>query len=213
MPFEALAQIDLSEEWQITPITDGNYFRFVYRNNSGFSYLAVAQARMGNDGLELFGSFRFFLKGQGADVAELEIPRVFTTGQRRLAVRGVGAARTATVKSLDLLIEETTIMILNPSGTTTKEKPTAFLQSDNANREMVPANADRNGGIIFNKGTKALWVGLGVNAEKSSPQKILPGGQMDIPNGYTGVINGLFDAADVTPNNTSRAIVIEMIAS
>jgi hypothetical protein len=213
MPFEALAQINLSEEWQITPITDGNYFRFVYRNNSGFSYLAVAQARMGNDGLELFGSFRFALKGQGADVAELEIPRVFTTGQRCIAVRGVGPARTQTVKSLDLLIQETTVMILNPSGTTTKEKVSNFLQSDNANREMVPANAERNGGTIWNKGTKAMWIGLGVNAEKSSPQKILPGGQMEIPNGYTGVINGMFDAADVTPNNTSKAIVVEMVAN
>lgn len=213
MPFSTLAQINLSEEWQITPITEGNYFRFVYRNNAGFSYLAVAQARMGDDGLELFGSFRFFLKGQGADVAELEIPRVFTTGQRRLAVRGVGAARTTTAKSLDLLIEETRMNIINPAGATTKEKQTQFLQSDAANREMVPANADRNGGIIHNKGTKALWIGLGVNAEKSSPNKILPGGQMSLPVGFTGVINGLFDAADATANNTSKAIVIEMVAS
>lgn len=213
MPFSALAQINLSEDWQQTPVTDGNYFRFVYRNNAGFSYLVVAQAQMGGDGLELFGSFRFALKGQGADVAQLEIPRVFSSGQRGIAVRGVGPARTQFTKSLDLLIEATSIMILNPSGSTTKEKPTNFLQSDNTSREMVPANADRNGGIIFNKGTKALWIGLGVNAEKSSPQKVLPGGQMDIPNGYTGVINGLFDAADVTPNNTSKAIVIEMVAS
>lgn len=213
MPFSTLARIDLSDDWQITPITEGNYFRFIYRNAAGFSYLVVAQAQVGNDGLELFGSFRFALKGQGADVAQLEIPRVFSPEQRCIAVRGVGPARTQSAKSLDLLIEATHIMILNPSGTTTKEKPTNFPQSDNANREMVPANADRNGGIIFNRGTKALWVGLGVPAEKSSQQKILPGGQMDIPNGYTGVINGIFDAADTTPNNTSRAVVIEMVAS
>jgi hypothetical protein len=213
MPFSPLAQIDLSEEWQITPVTEGNYFRFVYRNNSGFSYLAVAQAQVGDDGLELFGSFRFFLKGQGADIAELEIPRVFNPGKRCIAVRGVGPARTQAAKSLDLLIEATTIMIINPAGVTTKEKKTDFLQSDNASREMVPANLERNGGIIFNKGTKALWVGFGVNAEKSSPNKVLPGGQMDIPNGFTGVINGIFDAADATPNNSSKAIVEEMVAS
>ena len=58
MPFNPLAQIALSEDWQQTPFTDANYFRFVYRNNVGFSYLVVAQAQVGNDGLELFGSFR-----------------------------------------------------------------------------------------------------------------------------------------------------------
>jgi hypothetical protein len=213
MPFSPLAQIDLSEDWQITPVTEGNYFRFVYRNNAGFSYLAVAQAQVGNDGLELFGSFRFFLKGQGADIAELEIPRVFNSGQRCLAVRGVGQARTQAAKSLDLLIEATSIMILNPNGATTKEKVTNFLQSDNQGREMVPANSDRNGGIIFNKGTKALWVGFGVDADKNGALKILPGGQMDIPSGFTGLIKGIFDGADLSVNNTSKAIVVEMVAA
>jgi hypothetical protein len=210
MPFSPLAQIDLSEEWQITPVTEGNYFRFVYRNNSGFSYLAVAQAQVGDDGLELFGSFRFFLKGQGADIAELEIPRVFNPGKRCLAVRGVGPARTQAAKSLDLLVEETSMLIINPSGTTTKQKITDFLQTDANNREMVAANADRNGGTIFNKGSKAIWIGFGVNADKGSPNKILPGGQMDIPHGFTGAINGLFDALDASPS--AKAIVEEMVA-
>ncbi len=215
MPFSPLVELNLSFEWQVTPITDANYFRFVYRNNVGFSYLVLAQAQSGNDGLELFRAFRLNLTGQGADIAELEIPPVFNSSLRRLAVRGLGPSRSTTPKSLNLLIEATKIMIINPTGgvVTTKEKKTDFLQSDNANREMVGVNPDRNGGIIFNKGTKALWIGLGVNAEKSSPHKVLPGGQMGIPAGFTGVINGLFDAADVTPNNSSRAIVTEMVAA
>jgi hypothetical protein len=213
MPFDPLCTIAISEVWQVTPVTDANFFKFSYLNNSGYSYIVVAQAQVSDGKLELFNAFRFSLKGQSADIAELEDPRVFTPGQRCLAVRGVGSAHSQTPKSLDLLIQETTVMILNPSGTTTKEKPTNFLQSDNTSREMVPANADRNGGIIFNKGTKALWIAFGVPAEKSSVQKVLPGGQMDIPNGYTGVINGIFDAADTTPNNTSKAVVVEMVAS
>jgi hypothetical protein len=215
MPFSPLVELQLSSEWQITPITDANYFRFVYRENVGYSYLVVAQAQEGTAGLELFRAFRLNLTGQGADIAELVIPPVFIPSQRRLAVRGLGPARSTTPKSLNLLIEATQIMIINPTGgvVTTKEKKTDFLQSDNANREMVPANADRNGGIIFNKGTKSLWIGMGVNAEKSSPNKILPGGQMEIPAGFTGVINGIFDAADTAVGNTSKAIVEEMVAS
>jgi hypothetical protein len=109
---------------------------------------------------------------------------------------------------IEILRQQT--MIINPPGTTTKEKKTDFLQSDNANREMVPANADRNGGNIFNRGSKALWVGFGVNAEKSSPQKVMPGGQIEIQEGFTGPIFGIFDVADPSPN--AKAIVVEMVA-
>jgi hypothetical protein len=212
MPFNPLASLALSDLWQVTPVTDGNYFKFGYTNNQGYSYLVVAQAQVGDDGLELFGTFRFALKGQGADVAELEIPRVFDPGRRCLAVRGIGA-RNQPAKSLNLTIEATRMNIINPAGATTKEKQTAFAQSDNQSREMVPANPDRNGGIIHNRGTKALWIGMGINAEKSSPNRIQPGGQMSIPAGFTGVINGIFDAADTAPGNSSKAIVIEMVAS
>jgi hypothetical protein len=213
MPFSPLVEIQLSSEWQITPITNANYFRFVYRENVGYSYIVVAQAQEGTAGLELFRAFRLNLTGQGADIAELAIPPVFVPSQRRLAVRGLGPARSTTPKSLNLLIEATSIMILNPNGATTKEKVTNFLQSDNQGREMVPANSDRNGGIIFNKGTKALWVGFGVDADKNGALKILPGGQMDIPSGFTGLIKGIFDSADLSVNNTSKAIVVEMVAA
>jgi hypothetical protein len=37
MPFSPLVELQLSSEWQITPITDANYFRFVYRENVGYS--------------------------------------------------------------------------------------------------------------------------------------------------------------------------------
>jgi hypothetical protein len=112
------------------------------------------------------------------------------------------------VMQIETLRQE--MAVFNPPNNTTKEKRTDFLQTDATNREMVPANADRNGGIIFNLGTKNLWIGFGVNAEKTSPNKILPGGQMDIPEGFVGVINGLFDAANPAP--TAKAIVEEMVA-
>jgi hypothetical protein len=210
MPFDPLCTIAISEVWQVTPVTDANFFKFSYLNNSGYSYIVVAQAQVSDGKLELFSAFRFSLKGQSADIAELEDPRVFTPGQRCLAVRGVGPAHSQTPKSLNLLVEQTTMLIINPNGATTRQKLTDFLQTDAANREMVGSNPDRNGGTIFNKGSKALWVTFGVAADKGSPNKILPGGQMDIPHGYTGTINGIFDALDVSPN--AKAIIEEMVA-
>jgi hypothetical protein len=210
MPFSPLCTISLTENWQLTPITTANYFRLKYDANFGFGNVILAQAQVSQSGLELLGTFRFSLKGQAADIAQLEVPQIFDPALRCLAIRGIGP-RNQPGKILTLTIEENH-MILNPSGgvQTSREKKTDFLPSDNASREMVPANADRNGGIIFNKTTKPLWIGFGVNAEKSSPHKILANGQMDITAGYTGTINGIFESADVTPG--SKAIVMEMVA-
>jgi hypothetical protein len=105
------------------------------------------------------------------------------------------------------------IMLLNPGSgnATTSSLTSQFLQTDAISRVMVAANADRNGGLIYNKGSKALWVGFGVTAEKSSPNKVLPGGVLDIPSGFIGVINGIFEAADAAV--TAKAQIVEMIGA
>jgi hypothetical protein len=209
MPFNPLASLLLTEDWQTTPPTAANFFRFKYDANQGFSYLVVAQAQVSLDGsLELFGTFRFALKGQGSDVAELDIPRVFEPEQRRIAVRGLGS-RAQSGKSLSLSIEDTH-MISNPSGATSKEIFKELQQADALSRELSPANPNRNGGLVFNKGSKALWIGFGIAAEKASPNKVVPGGLMDIPNGFTGPINIIFDAADANLN--MKAVSQEMVA-
>jgi hypothetical protein len=209
MPFSPLCEISLTESWQVTPVSTANYFRLRYDANLGFSNVVLAQAQVSQDGLELFGTFRFSLKGQSSDVTDLEIPKVFIPEQRRLAVRGLGP-RNQPGKTLTLIIEEAT-MILNPSGTaTTKEAFKELQQADALSRELCPANANRNGGMIFNQGSKTLWVGFGAAAEKSSPNKILPGGLMDIPNGFTGPIFIIFDAADT--NLTKKAVAQELVS-
>ena len=101
-------------------------------------------------------------------------------------------------------------MISNPSGATSKEIFKELQQADALSRELSAANPNRNGGLVFNKGSKALWIGFGVPAEKASPNKVVPGGLMDIPNGFTGAINIIFDAADTNLN--MKAISQEMVA-
>jgi hypothetical protein len=109
------------------------------------------------------------------------------------------------------LVLEANSMIINPPAQTSTQQTFVFLPTDAVSRQMAAANADRNGGFIYNKTTKNLYVGYGVTAEKSSPNKIAPGGQMDIPEGFVGVINGIFEAVDLAPS--SKAQIIEMIAA
>ena len=213
MPFSPLIELPLSLEWQITPITDANYFRFVYRENVGYSYLVVAQARTGTEGLELFRAFRLNLTGQGADIADLEIPPVFLPTQRRLAVRGLGPARSTSPKSLNLLIEATRMNIITPAGSnTTSSVKTEFKQDVATALEVLGANGIRNGGTILNKGTKKLYLNFGSVADKGSHIIVAPGGNADIQANYIGPVSAIWDAVDATPGNSSKAVFIEFVA-
>ena len=78
--------------------------------------------------------------------------------------------------------------------------------------EAVASNLNRNGGLIQNRGTKRLFVAFGSVADKGSPLVVAVGGNMDIPNDYTGAISVIWDAIDATPNNSSKAIITEFVA-
>jgi hypothetical protein len=212
MPFSPLAVFSLSEEWQVTPVTAGNYFRFTCSDNIGFTYLLVAQAQVGDSGLiELFESRRFPITVGVAFLDQLISPPVISPEARRLAVRGL-APRSVQAPTLTLDIEASFNMIINPAGSTNEEKWTDFAPIDNLSRQIVAANANRNGGLIENRASKTLYIGLGVAADRNSPQKLAPGGRMDIPNGFVGAINGIFSAADLSPN-APKAVLLEYVSA
>jgi hypothetical protein len=211
MPFSPLATIALTETWQVTPVTGGNYFRFTCSENVGFTYLLVAQAQVGNSGLiELFESRRFPITVGVAFLDQLISPPVISPEARRLAVRGL-APRSVQAPTLTLDIEASFNMIVNPAGSTNEEKWTDFSQVDGLSRQIVGANASRNGGLLENRGSKTLWIGLGVAADKNSPQKIAVGGRMDIPAGFVGPIFGIFGAADASP--AAKAVLLEYVSA
>jgi hypothetical protein len=213
MPFESFASIEISQAWQVTEPTEANFFRLRYQGNQGFSYLVIAQAQMGADGLELFESRRFPVRGE-IDVLRSDIPPVFDPVARRLAVRGV-APKSAKTPNLTLIIEASQMIVLNPtSGQTSQLKETIFKQDAQATTAIdIAANSSRNGGVIFNRGNKRLFVGLGFTADAGSPFALNPGGQMPIENGFTGRISLLFQAVDPDQvTNKTLALVEEFVA-
>jgi hypothetical protein len=209
MPFESFASIEISPIWQITEPTEANFFRLRYQGNQGFSYLVIAQAQMGTDGLELFESRRFPVRGE-IDVLRLDIPPVFDPVARRLAVRGV-VPKSAKTPNLTLIIEASQMIISNPqSGQTSQLKETVFKQDAQSTTALeIPANPSRNGGIIMNRGSKRLFVGMGFTADAGSPFSLAPGGQMEIENGFTGKISLLFQAADPDQTTTKTLALVE----
>ena len=166
---------------------------------------------MGNDSsLELFGTFRFNLRGQGADIAELEIPRIFLPEHRRLAVRGIGA-RNQPNKSLTLTIGETNMIPLNPSSVATTHVRSTFSQGVNVATEVLPASLTRSGGAILNTGTSPLAYGLGSDPDVNGEMVLAPGGRMELDPTFKGAIKLQWRTPDATPNTTKKAVIFEFV--
>lgn len=67
--------------------------------------------------------------------------------------------------------------------------------------QLIAAASDRGcGGNVFNKSVANLWVSLGATAATTaSPSiEILAGQYMTIPEGYSGAIQGIWDATDAS---------------
>jgi hypothetical protein len=215
MPFDSFASIEIALDWKVTEPTQANFFRLRYQGNQGFSYLVIAQAQMGADGsLELFESRRFPV-GRQIDILRSDIPPIFDPAARRLAVRGV-APKSAKAPNLTLNIEASFMHVINPSQNATTQTRQTDVKQDAASAAaaiVIPANQARNGGVIFNKGNRNLFVGMGFTADSSSPFVVRPAGQISIEPGFVGEISVLFAAADANQvANKTVAQVIELVA-
>jgi hypothetical protein len=211
MPFSPLFELPISPDWQVSEPTTANYFRLHYLENQGFSYLLIAQAQVGTDGLELFESRRFPIRTE-IDLLKLEIPPIFNPDARRIAVRGL-APKSARNPTLTLKLEAQFMAIINPSNLPTTQIKQTEVKQDSVTATEIPANQNRNSGIIMNKGNKRLFVGFGFAADSGSPFVLQPGGNMDFPTGFTGTISILWSALD--PNqvvNKSICFVDEFVA-
>lgn len=74
--------------------------------------------------------------------------------------------------------------------------------------DLLAAQSTRRSASIFNNATTRLYLKLGTGASLTSFSAYLePGGYYEIPTAYTGVITGIWAAADAT----GKAMVTEMI--
>lgn len=81
----------------------------------------------------------------------------------------------------------------------TRKAPTATLANvagSASSVTLIAANADRLGATIFNDSTSALYVKFGSTASATSfVVKMQANDYYEIPNGYTGIITGIWDTA------------------
>ncbi len=79
------------------------------------------------------------------------------------------------------------------SGTST---PTT-VASSTSNTTILAANSNRKGGTIWNDSTANLFIEFGATATTSVfTAKLSAGGYYEVPFNYTGVISGIWSAAN-----------------
>jgi len=84
-------------------------------------------------------------------------------------------------------------VVSSPSATGT----TTSIASSITNVTLLVSNTSRKGATIFNDGTKTLSVKLGATASATSfAAQITARGYYEVPFGYTGIIDGIWDVAN-----------------
>lgn len=95
-----------------------------------------------------------------------------------------------------------------PEVTTAEKKSSTGTHSNTtssaSNQTLLASNASRLGATVFNDADKDLYLKLGATASTSSfTIKVATDGYYEVPYGYTGIIDGLWDTS---PTGSARVV-------
>jgi hypothetical protein len=194
--WELLVSLEITKDWQFTPICDGLFFRFRYVSVQNFSHILVAQAQL-DDELEFFGQQRLQVKS-ALDI--LEIPAPFFFAARRLAIRGfeIKSPRYEP-PSLTLQIEVNTMPFSSdPGSQSSNAGTTTTVAASITSVSLLTANSSRKGLTVYNNSALAtLYVGFGATASTTNfAVKIAPNTTWECPQDYDGPLSGIWSVAN-----------------
>ena len=110
-------------------------------------------------------------------------------------------------------VDATSPLPVSTSPTAATTAVTARVGLDESSTTLKALNAARRGLAIYNKSTANLYVKLGATANigvgtESYAVRLIADAYYEVPAGYTGVVDGIWDAADAT----GAALVTELSA-
>jgi hypothetical protein len=92
------------------------------------------------------------------------------------------------------LYNPTAVTVSNPTSSTSTPSTVSASTTSGA---LLAANSNRVGATIWNNSTANLFIDLDSAASTTDfSAKISPGGYYELPFRYTGVISGIWDAAN-----------------
>lgn len=191
-----LASLEITKDWQFTPVCDGTFFRFRYVSPQNYSHILVAQAQVGDE-LEFFDQQRLQVK-PALDILKFPYPVFFT--ERRLALRGVELKSPRNEPpSLTLQIEVNTMPFSSDPGfQSSTTGTTTTVAASTTSVPLLAPNANRKGLTVYNNSPLAtLFVGFGTTVTTSDfAVKISPSTTWECPQDYDGPLSGIWSAAN-----------------
>lgn len=191
MSWELLAEIDLLNEWQFTPVTDAEYFRV--RSSFPGQFATIFRQAQTPTAPEFWGQ-QSLIVAPDFLIFRFEPPPFFD--ERRLAVKR--ANRNDSLTTLEL--EVYPMGLYNPANVTitpvTSSTATAStVAASTTSVTILASNSSRKGATIQNNGTGTLYLEMGPTATTTSYlAPVYPGGYFELPFGYIGQISGIWSS-------------------
>jgi hypothetical protein len=214
--WQPLTTISLSQEWQFTPLTEAVYFRLRHTSNFGYIKGYFGQAYVGEDGkTDLFDISTIFpsTSGEIIKLFPLVVANQFCSRQLccRLTKQPFNPSSNWTIQVDYMPISQTDLFsaVNGSSGTANQTSITSVITPV----LILAANTNRRSFTIYNSSTKILYLKLGAYVTGATQSQaiadsgiVIPAsGIYEPPLNYTGVINGIWSAAN------GNAIVQEFV--
>lgn len=188
-----LATIQLTENWQYTSITTDNVFKFAFTDSFNISSVGIAQAQVGSV-VQLFDFRRLAVRAEN-EILTIEPPPFFE--ERRIAIRAIAFSDKKPVQ-LTLSLESLSMPIQNPVSVNVSVPQLVYASTTVSKYTLaaegvvsVPANPDRKGVLIRNRGTGyvSVYMGQDSSTEVSGSFVLQPGGTYELYVPFTSRID------------------------
>ena len=195
--WEELAEFDVLTSWQLSSPTSKYTFRLRhdFQNPNRYQPVAIiALISQGEFGLEIFNPQKIYPRTE-VEIIAFSIPP--SGWQYSLAVKQLIFGNSPPIQ-WSLTVD---MPLFNPGYPAVQSTALATVSSvpvSTANVVILAANPNRSGATVTNTSkTSSLYLELGNPASITSYSvKILPGGYDEVPFGFTGILNGIWDKAD-----------------
>lgn len=192
-----LAEIDVSNDWEYSPVTDHNVFRLSYQDPFNIVSVILAQAEFGSRN-QLYNLQRLAVREE-YEILAIEKPSFFE--QRRIGLKAI-AQSDKRPPSLVVTLESQLVQLLNPVNIAIPDNTIATgagssVAHSTTSVVLLAAKSSRRGFTIWNSSSTAIaYVGMGFTPTTTSYSfQLAPGAFFAGPNNFTGAVNAISSAA------------------